>query len=77
MLSAMSAEWCPRSRGLLSAITAECCPPSTWNGVRDHAEYALRISLLPGMSWRICGRMEDIVEITMDIRMYEAWIIAT
>ena len=26
---------------MLSAITAEYCPPSAWNGVRDHAEYAL------------------------------------
>jgi DNA-binding transcriptional LysR family regulator len=25
---------------MLSAITAEHCPPSAWNRVRDHAEYA-------------------------------------
>ena len=36
----MSAEHCPRSCGMLSAIPAECCPPSAWNRVRDHAEYA-------------------------------------
>ena len=27
----------------MSAITAECCPPSERNGVRDRAEYALKL----------------------------------